>query len=168
MREEELARLRSVLTAAVARVCPRRLSHLREDIVQSAMLRVIESQGRSEQPGIRTASYLWKVAYTAMVDELRRIDRRREVPMEDGLIERPPDTAVSPGGESERHLAIEIQDCIARLMEPRRVSVVLHLLGFQAGEAARSTGWSLKRVRNLTYRGLADLRRCLEEKGLKP
>ena len=168
MTDKELARLRAVLSAAVARVCPRRLAHLREDIVQAAILRVIESQRRSEQPGIRTASYLWKVAYTAMVDELRRVDRRREVPMEDGLLENPPDAAVSAHDASDRHLGIEIRDCIARLIEPRRVSVVLHLLGFQAEEAALSLGWGLKRLRNLTYRGLADLRRCLEAKGLKP
>jgi RNA polymerase sigma-70 factor (ECF subfamily) len=168
--DAELARIRTVLAAAVAKVCPRRLSHLREDLVQAAMIRVIESQRRTEQPGIRTASYLWKVAYTAMVDEMRRVDRRKEVSMEDRGSDGPSGEVLagSTGGESLQHLGIEIRDCISRLIEPRRASVVLHLYGFQAEEAARSLGWNLKRVRNLTYRGLADLRRCLESKGLKP
>jgi RNA polymerase sigma-70 factor (ECF subfamily) len=167
--DAELARIRAVLAAAVAKVCPRRLFHLREDIVQAAMVRVLELRRKPEQPEIRTPSYLWKVAYSAMVDEMRRIERRREVPMDapgaDGLGH---EATSGDGDESLRHLGIEIRDCITRLLEPRRVAVVLHLDGFRAEEAARTLGWGLKRVRNLTYRGLADLRACLERKGLRP
>jgi RNA polymerase sigma-70 factor (ECF subfamily) len=35
-------------------------------------------------------------------------------------------------------------------------------------EAARSLGWTDKRIQHLTYRGMADLRLCLSRKGLQP
>ena len=35
-------------------------------------------------------------------------------------------------------------------------------------EAAGILDWSAKRVENLVYRGLADLRDCLAAKGFKP
>ena len=46
--------------------------------------------------------------------------------------------------------------------------MTLHLHGFSAEQAARSLGYLLKRVQNLTYRGLAELRKCLRTKGAVP
>jgi len=75
---------------------------------------------------------------------------------------REPKEASVPGPE----LGLGIRDCLTRLAEQRRAAVLLHLEGFRAEEVSRVLGWDLKRIRNLTYRGLADLRRCLADKGL--
>jgi RNA polymerase sigma-70 factor, ECF subfamily len=150
------------LRAAVARACPAERSSSREDLVQSALVRVIEREQADEKNTVRTASYLWRVAFTAAADELRRRrseDRKSErADMQPGQLSE----ATSPGPE----LALAIRDCLARLAEPRRLAVLLHLQGFRAEEAERVLRWNLKRVQNLTYRGLADLRECLDGKGL--
>ena len=164
------AHLKSVIERAVARVCPRRLAAQRDDIVQTALLRVLDVLRRGEQGGIRSSSYLWQVAYTVTVDELRRVSRRREVSLEEGeVIAMPVRRGPDPEHLAEGAEAGEaIRACLQALARPRRLAVTLHLFGFAAAEAARALGWDLKQVRNLTYRGLADLRRCLASKGVTP
>ena len=61
-----------------------------------------------------------------------------------------------------------IEDCLLQMIEPRRLAVTLHLHGYGLKESARMLGWDAKRVDNLLYRGLADLRKCLSGKGLEP
>lgn len=116
------------------------------------------------------ASYLWKVAYTALVDEIRRYRRRREVPLEeDGWEGGPATEALSPERQTAgREIARGIQDCLPRLVRPRRMAVVLYLQGHSVPEAAKLLDWGNKRTENLVYWGLADLRECLNRKGLKP
>lgn len=164
---DEATRLREVLVRAVARVCPRHLRNQQDDIVQNALTRVLEIQRKGEQNAVRTSSYLWQAAYTATIDEIRRRSRRKEVALEDTAAEGPPrSTSVD---EEERHrIGLEIRDCLGRLAPPRRHAVGLYLFGFQADESARVLGSNVKRTQNLTYRGLADLRRCLESKGVRP
>lgn len=164
--DEQCARLRRALADSVRRVCPRWLSAQADDIVQAALIKVVEvaADGAELHPG-----YLWRAAYSAVVDEIRRQRRRREVAL-DGLPEEPqrmhaadPERAAA-GAEIGR----AVQCCLLRLCEPRRLAVTLHLQGHTVPEAGRILGWSAKRVENLVYRGLADLRRCLASKGLKP
>jgi len=166
----DLERMRAVLERAVARACPRRLADRREDIVQAALLKVIEIHRRGEAEALSKPSYLWQVAYSATVDEIRRIARRKEVSF---------DAPDSPGAAAEslaalgddiarRDLGREIHDCLERLDEPRRLAASLHLHGFSAPEAAVALRWTLSRARNLVFRGIGDLRRCLEGKGIHP
>jgi len=159
---DDPTQLREVLVRAVARVCPPFLASQREDIVQNALMRVLPGIGRpGEQDPIRTSSYLWQAAYTATMDEIRRRSRRKEVALEESAADR-------PAGASDPELGLEIRDCLERLAPPRRRAVGLHLFGFHAEEAARALGQDVKHMQNLTYRGLADLRRCLEAKGIRP
>lgn len=146
----------------MARACPAELATAREDLVQSALVRILERERAGEQNLVRTASYLWRVAFTATADELRR--RRSETVHRQMPTMDPEDApeASTPGPE----LGLGIRDCLSRLAEPRRLAVLLHLQGFRADEAIRILRWDMKRIQNLTYRGLADLRRCLEGKGL--
>jgi DNA-directed RNA polymerase specialized sigma24 family protein len=39
--------------------------------------------------------------------------------------------------------------------------VTLYLEGLKASEIGRALGWTEKRVQNMVYRGLEDLRECL-------
>ncbi len=172
--EDDPARIRQQLARAVRRICPPWLADHADDIVQCAALKLLEHRGEGSGP--RPASYLWKVAYTATVDEIRRRRRRREVPLDGGDDPAAGEGDVAAEGataDPERlHAAREIsgalRDCLRGLVEARRLAVVLHLQGHTVPEAARVLGWGAKRVENLVYRGLADLRRCLGSKGITP
>jgi RNA polymerase sigma-70 factor (ECF subfamily) len=151
--EEQAERVCKVLRRAVARVCPKELEAHREDIVQEAALRLLERASRGESNQSLTASYLWKVALTTALDELRRLRRRNAwmTPAEDARGE---EAAAVPRPE----LAIAIRDGMGALSADRRSAVVLYLEGFCLEESAAILQWDSKRVKNLIYRGLADLR----------
>ena len=154
----------------MARVCPRELAELREDLVQDAALRVIDLEKRGAQEQVRTASYLWRVAFAATMDELRKLRRRLALAQGQEALAALPVAADSgaAGLESKGELALAIQRCLEQLPEPRRAAVVLHLQGFRVEEASGILGWNVKKVENLTYRGLAELRKALEAEGHAP
>jgi len=63
---------------------------------------------------------------------------------------------------------LAIRACLAAANRDRRLALVLYLQGHSVPEAARILGWDVKRTENLVYRGLADLRQCLLNKGHRP
>jgi RNA polymerase sigma-70 factor, ECF subfamily len=144
-------RLRAILLRAVERQCPPELASQREDFVQLALLRLLDRTPR-EGTGPLRASYLWKVAYTVIIDEIRRVRRQQRH-----------GEALAGGDESAPgpEARTEVQDCLSRLQERRRAAVTLYLEGFGTAEVARAMGWTLKQAENLIYRGVADLRHCL-------
>lgn len=168
--EEESLRLSRQLERAVQRVCPPWLADLRDDLVQVALMRVMEVRRKSEGKKDFAASYLWKVAYSALVDEIRRQRRRKETPLEEiGQDDGPLTSSPDPERRTaNREIGLGIRECLAHLIRPRRLAVVLYLQGHTVPEAAKLLGWNDKRTENLVYRGLADLRQCLAGKGLEP
>ena len=147
-----IERIRQVLIRAVERHCPPALAANRDDLVQLALLRLLE-RPPGEGSGPRGASYLWRVAYTVVIDEIRRARRQQ----------RQAEHAVrGEGGTPGPEARSEILDCLRGLQDRRRTAVTLHLQGFRTGEVARALGWTEKQAENLIYRGLADLRSCLE------
>ncbi len=169
--EEEYTKLREALAYAVKRVCPGWLSDRSEDIVQASIIRVMEIRRRSEGKREFSSSYLWRVAHSALVDEIRRLRRLQEIPLEDSSGGETPWAHRDPGPEravAGAELGKGIQDCLSRLIDPRRRAVILYLMGHTVPEAAQLLGWDNKRTENLVYRGLENLRDCLKSKGLKP
>ena len=167
---ETLEALRRRVLQAVRRTCPARLASQMEDIVQTVLIGLAARRGGGEGNRTFSSTYLAKAAYGATVDEMRRLCRRREDPMEDpAALERMAATNVGPDREAASlEIARGIQDCLTRLGRPRRLAVTLYLEGCAVPEAARTLHWSVKKTENLVYRGLADLRRCLGCKGLEP
>ncbi|MEM7480801.1 MAG: RNA polymerase sigma factor [Acidobacteriota bacterium] len=168
---EAMDRLRPRLERVLRKICPPWLKSQSDDLVQVAMLRLVDVLAASEQERTFNSSYLYKVAYSALVDEIRRLRRRREVAIEDDEGEPMPIEARVPDPEARTagsQLRDEIAECLKRLIAPRRAAVVLHLHGHSAAEAADLGGWGLKQARNLIQRGRADLRACLAGKGLQP
>jgi RNA polymerase sigma-70 factor, ECF subfamily len=147
-----IERIRQVLIRAVQRHCPPALAAHREDLVQMALVRLLE-RAPGEGTAARGTSYLWRVAYTVVIDEIRRF--RRQQRQAGQLSEGEPG---APGPEARS----EILDCLSGLQDRRRIAVTLHLQGFRAAEVASALGWTEKQAENLVYRGLADLRACLE------
>lgn len=162
--------LRRRLVRAVARVCPSWLASSAEDIVQAAMLRLTGRSRPGEGNRSHSSLYLEKAAFSAMVDEIRRHRRRREIQAEDHeAMNQAPSRTVSPDqGSVAGEIRAGLRECLEGLVPPRRRAVALYLLGETVPDAASLFGWTRKKTENLVYRGLADLRRCLREKGLEP
>jgi RNA polymerase sigma-70 factor (ECF subfamily) len=167
---EELAAVRRRMLAVVSRACPRWLADQAEDIVQTALVRVMRAQERSGEKPEAPASYLMRAAHTATIDEIRRQFRRPEISEgKSSMVERSPSPLPHPEREAAaREIDRGIRDCLIGLARPRRRAVTLYLLGHSLKETGRLLGWSPKRAEHLIYRGLADLRSCLSAKGLKP
>jgi len=167
----DYASLRRDLTRAVARLCPTWLADLRDDLVQAAVMRVMRIAGQPAGEGTRplSASYLYRIAHSVLVDELRRRNRRRETDLDETADSIPATATPDPEREAaSREIARGVRDCLQSLTRDRRLAVTLHLQGHSVGDAARILDWAPKRTENLVYRGLADLRTCLAAKGLRP
>ena len=120
-----------------------------------------EDEGRSVSD-----NYLWRVAYSVVVDEIRRRRKKEdERPLEAEPLtdERTPEDRAR-GRELGQMITAEVQE----LPAPRRTAVLLHLVGHSNPEIAELLGWERKRVENLVYRGLRDLRDRLRAKGVEP
>jgi RNA polymerase sigma-70 factor (ECF subfamily) len=166
--EERLEEMHRRLSRAVVRVCPRWLAMHSEDIVQTAMLRVLDAaRKRGEGSPDLSSLYIEKTAYSAVVDEIRRHRRRREE-SGDAVLETAggPDETNPESATAAREIADGLRGCLAVLRTPRRLAVTLHLQGHAVPEVASILKWRTKAAENLVYRGLADLRRCLAMKGL--
>lgn len=165
--------LRQDVVRAVARLCPGWLSQRRDDLVQIAVMRVMRITGqRSAADEVNeplSASYVYRVAYSVLVDEIRRLRRHPETGLDDDAVapvavarENPERTAASS------EIGRGIRECLAQMKRERRLAVTLHLQGHTVPEAARILDWAVKQTENLVYRGLADLRKCLLAKGIRP
>jgi RNA polymerase sigma-70 factor, ECF subfamily len=168
----DYSKLRQDLSRAVARICPGWLANQRDDLVQAAAMRVMQvvgNQRSGEGEPTLASSYLYRIAYSVLVDEIRRVRRRRESALETDVIEplavdRTNPEQLAASGEVGRG----IQECLTGLKTERRLAVTLYLQGEQVPGIASILDWPRKRVENLVYRGLADLRACLLSKGLRP
>jgi len=163
------ASVRRKLERAVSAQCPYLEAGERQDIVQAACLRLIKIQRKGEGNREFNASYLWRVAYSALIDEIRRQRRRREAPLEQETLDARVLESENPENEAaSRQIGSAIQGCLLQLVRNRRLAVTLHLQGYGVPEAAQLLGWQRKKTENLVYRGLADLRQCLIGKGIRP
>ena len=167
--EDEVADVRARLTRALARICPRWLRAAADDIVQTAVIRALGSGPACEGTGHLPTSYLEKAAYCAMIDEIRRRRRLREDALDTPAVLETAHPRPDPEREAvSRELGQGIRTCLATLVRPRQRAVALYLLGNTGPEMAALLGWSAKRVENLVYRGLSDLRQCLSRRGIEP
>ena len=173
---ERWAMLRVSLARAVRRQCPQWLSDHADDLVQCALLKVMAIAAAGEGTRVLSSFYLHRVAHSALVDEIRRRQRRREVTLEvDDSEGQQGGAHVTPSADSDpeqdaslRELGAAVRACLLSMVRDRRLAVMLYLQGHSVPDAARLLGWAVKRTENLVYRGLADLRQCLLAKGHSP
>lgn len=169
--DQEVAELRRQLERAVSRTCPRWLAAEADDLVQNALLRLMEIWRRREGEAQFSTFYLRRAAYSVVVDEIRRRRRRGEVSLEpEAEGEEPARPSREPDPETvsaSRELGREISECLGRLVRPRRLATTLHLQGHRIREVGELMGWTEKKAENLIYRGLSDLRSCLHERGIR-
>lgn len=167
--------LAAALARAVRRQCPSWLAADADDIAQQALSKVMQSDKVGEGKPPLTPFYLYRVAHSALVDEIRRRRRRREVSLDTGedgeghtSLREPAETTTPESAARLSELGAAIRACLAGLARDRRLAVTLHLQGHSVPDTARLLGWVAKRTENLVYRGLADLRQCLMAKGHRP
>lgn len=175
-RDDRWASLRTTLTRAVRRQCPAWLAADAEDIAQAALMKVALAPRAAEGNASLSSFYLHKVAHSALVDEIRRRRRRREVALDAGPSQgdgkpttfEPAATGTPEATARLRELGAAVRACLRSMKRERRLALVLYLQQHTVPEAARLLGWAAKRTENLVYRGLADLRQCLLAKGHTP
>ncbi|MFK7955982.1 MAG: RNA polymerase sigma factor [Lysobacterales bacterium] len=163
---DDLERIQTVLKRAVDRLCYRWGEHEREDLVQTALLKLHQrTSGEDNTPVL--ASYLYRVAHSIVVDEVRKRSRRPvttdAISPEQFGSERndSPDAALAADDARQA-----LWDCLGQLADSRRQALVLYLQGHTVPEAAEMLDWPNKRTENCVYRGLANLRECLNRKGV--
>jgi RNA polymerase sigma factor (sigma-70 family) len=160
------ARTRQILVDVVRRVCPAWLRDSSDDLVQTATMKLLRSTVEIEQ----TEPYLSRVAYTVVIDEIRRRKRRREVGMSPSLPHRLRDSGdVSPEARVRgAEVGKVLLESLRELSDDRRRVVALYLQDHTVPEITELLEWDRKRVSNLLYRGLDDLRSTLRRRGVTP
>lgn len=160
--------VRQVLERAMAGLCPDWLQSSRDDLIQSAMLRILEKHGSGEGNRPLNSSYLYKTAHSVMIDEIRRVQRRGETPIDQSPAVEDDRTANPYQATVGQSLSKALRDCLSRLTRSRRLGVALYLQGHRVPEIARLLEWRGKQADNSVYRGLADVRQCLRDRGFEP
>jgi RNA polymerase sigma-70 factor (ECF subfamily) len=144
-----------------------------DELTQEVRVRLWRALADSEKIRSVRTSYVYRAAMSAALDMVRR---RRARPEESLEVARPRkglavETMASGGPDRDverRELAERIDRAVGELPEPRDVVVRLYLSGYDRFEIAKLLGWTEPKVRNLMYRGLADLRALLVQEGIGP
>jgi RNA polymerase sigma factor (sigma-70 family) len=169
LRMEDLVRQYGRLIAAMVRRVGRHAPrHVREDIQQRVLI-ALWKQLRRGQPIDHPTAYIYRTAVRETVRVLRQEAARAQDSIE---AEGPADL---PAAQGDPHAALDrkekregIRAAIEAIAPERRLAVWAHLSGFEVTEIMARYGWSYQKARNLVARGMADLRRILQENGLGP
>lgn len=168
--DKQIKDLQRRLRKAVCGSCPAWLASQAEDIAQEGLIRVVDNlQKKGDTDRRLPASYINKVAYHAIVDAIRRQQRKNEVFSEEPEITMP-DTAQQDPEQASILKGIKkgFLACLEKTVPPRRMAAVLHLQGHSIPEISKLMDWTQTKSTNLVFRGIKDIRRCLENKGIKP
>lgn len=161
--------LRDRLERAVAKLAPAWMRDQVDDLVQVAMMKLMRS-GRAEVEADLNNAFVYRVAHSVIVDEIRKRKRRNETGIDPALPE-PVEPAVRANPEemaNGQEIGAVIVECLALLSVNRRRAVTLYLQGHSVPEAATLLDISPKNAENLVYRGLAELRCHLKARGVEP
>lgn len=164
-----------LLRRAIIRFCPRDKGLQFDDIEQEARMRLWRAL-QDEREVTNYASYLYRIAATATIDAMRRIQARHEEQLELLIEQRTDDGEIllapapvkdSPERLAESREAVDkVMSAVAKLPEGQRRAVGMYLQGMTSQDVADLMGWSEPKSRNLIYRGLKELRKSLREEGI--
>jgi RNA polymerase sigma factor (sigma-70 family) len=163
------------LRRTIVQLCPKDLGLQCNDIEQDARLRLWRAL-QSERKIQNLPSYLYRIAVTATLDAIRRVEAKREEQLllaeeENEETGEPQWLVAGPAHAPDllterRQLLRKVEAALAGLSENRRRAVGLHLEGMTTQEIGDLLGWTEPKARNLVYRGLQDLREQLRAEGV--
>lgn len=164
-----------LLRRAIVRLCPHDKGLQFDDIEQEARMRLWRAL-QAEREVTNYASYLYRIAATATIDAMRRVQARHEEQLHI-LTEQTADDgksmiAPAPIRDSPEHLAEsreairKVMSAVARLPDDQRRAVGMYLQGMTSQDVADLMEWTEPKSRNLIYRGLKELRKSLREEGI--
>ncbi|HLB38667.1 MAG TPA: sigma-70 family RNA polymerase sigma factor [Gemmatimonadales bacterium] len=139
-----------------------------DELFQEVRLRLWRARGTGEMIAASPASYVYRTAMSAAVDLIRRRRARREDSLEDLTGNPVAQPAAGEDPVEEADLAAAVARAVDALAPARRPVVRMYLAGYRLEEIAGHLGWTSGKTRNLLYRGLADLRGLLLERGIGP
>jgi RNA polymerase sigma factor (sigma-70 family) len=102
------------------------------------------------------ATYVYKMAATTAIDALRKMKLNQPEPV----------TQFSSTTETSMAILDVLEVALKKIASSRQTAVRLYLQGYSAEEIAQLMDWTSARARNLTYRGLEDLRLLLKQEGI--
>lgn len=134
-----------------------------DDIMQEVKIRIWKLV-RSEKSIISPASYLKKIIQSAVIDEIRKFHREEDLYKHERQ-KRVSELELTYRREVIRKKILEetIGIAVERLIDSRRQVVKLYLLNLSIQEISYYLNWSQDKIRNLLYRGLANLRESLKQ-----
>ncbi len=164
-RHPTLDGLEPVLRSAVMRLRPESIASQTDDLIQESRIRLARALGRGQHI---TGAYVKRVAWSVIVDALRRSKRTADQPTAEGGEEL---EQVSKGRTPEELVALAqlregLQRGLESLSNERRDVLTLYLVGHTIQETADRLGITYKQADNRIYRGLAALRESLRRRGI--
>lgn len=114
------------------------------------------------------ASYIRKIVNSTVIDHIRRIRREERIlfsEIQRKIAERR--GTYKKERIDEKNYKNILRQSVDFLLDSRKKVVKLYLLNMTLEEIAEYFNWSLHKTRNLLYRGLNDLKKILQEKGIE-
>lgn len=158
---ERYARL---IRSAVGRVAGPAAAAIGDDVEQRVLVALWQAMP-GEQTPLHPSSYLYRAAVRETVRVLREESRFRHIGVDEAGEVRDPQP--DPGEVAvSREIAAAVDEALRTLTEGRRWAARAHLAGFDVREIMAMYDWPYNKARNLISRGMIDLRRELERRGL--
>ncbi|MEQ1569398.1 MAG: sigma-70 family RNA polymerase sigma factor [Myxococcota bacterium] len=164
MRQDVDAQVRTRLERMVRRFAPPWLHDGVDDLVHTGVMRLL----RGDPSWTLEDALLRRIAYSVVVDEVRRRKRWAEVALSPSMAERIVVSGVrsAEGRIAAQRLSEVVVTCVQALSDDRRRAVTLYLQDHTVPDIALLLDWDRKRASNCVYRGLADLRDQLRARGI--
>lgn len=137
----------------------------RDDLLQEIRIRVWKSLRDNEHHIQYFNAYLRKIVYSVFINEINRVQRENELLQKSGARL----NAADGGGRNANDAALKdiLAASIDDLKESKQQVLKLRLEGFTLNEIARLNQWQYRKTCSIFYRGLKDLKRRLEERGVR-
>ena len=133
-----------------------------DDIIQDIRIKIWKLVC-SDKKISNYSSYIKKIVYSSVIDQLRKCRRdqgvyNHAIQIQIAELEHP----YSKDSTHPNYLDFTIGRAVDLLIDTRKQVVKLYLLNLSLKEIAAYLNWSEDKTRNLLYRGLGDLKRALK------